>query len=478
MAINQLGGGSAALEAKFNAKGDILVATANDVAAAVSVGSNGTILIADSTQSSGVRWGANAPDVATAKGDLITRTTSGYSVLTVGTNGQALLADSTTATGLRWGSSASLPYYYKAQVFTSSGTWTAPTSVQFVDVLAMGGGGGGAAGARIGAGAIASPGGGGAGGTAVFVRNVPVTPGSTYTVTVGAGGAGGTGLNVFQSSSNTTQTTGPTGSAGGDSSFGTAGTIQYVLALGGLGGGTQNAGGGYSRNNGLRFAQYTFGTGDSRQGSWWIGTYTGNTSSLRIDAEQNVRTRYMTNNTNFDDNDQWIYWGQGGESYFWSGGGATSDYSNATAAARMSANPLGAGWQPTRDWAKDSNQWYRNTALPLASGNHTPGAPTTGTNGNQTATSAVQSGIGGGGGRGGLGNTSGATCTAGDFGNVGAGSGGGAGFNGNAGNGGNAGSNSGAGGGGGGGSFGQGTYSSGTGGTGGSGFVVLGWVGA
>jgi hypothetical protein len=342
----------------------------------------------------------------------------------------------------------------------------------------MGGGGGGAAGARIGAGGIASPGGGGAGGTAVFVRGVPVTPGSTYTVTVGSGGNGGTGLNVFQSSSNTTQTTGPGGSVGGDSAFGTVGTAQYVLAQGGFGGGTQNTGGGYSRTNALRFAQYTFGTGDSRFGSWWMGMNTGSASSLRFDNETSVRTRYMTQNTSFDDNDQWMYFGQNGDITFWAGGGSTSDYSNATAAARMSANPLGAGWQPTRDWAKDSNQWYRNTALPLIHGFFTPGAPSAGTNGNQTTASAVQIGIGGGGGRGGLGNTAAGTCTAGDFGNVGAGSGGGAGFNGNAGNGGNAGTNSGAGGGGGGGSFGQGTYASGSGGSGGSGFVALGWVGA
>ncbi len=478
MAINQLGGGSAALEAKFNAKGDILVATANDVASAVSVGANGTILVADSSQSSGVTWAANAPDVATTKGDLITRTASGYARIGVGANGTGLLANSSTATGLEWGAPASVAYYEKQEIFTSSGTWTAPLSVTKVNVLAVGGGAGGAAGARIGAGATATPGGGGAGGTAVFVRGVPVTPGVTYTVTVGAGGTGGLGLNVFQSSSNTTQTTGPGGSNGGNSSFGSVNTVQHVLALGGFGGGTQNVSGGYGRANGLRFGQYTFGTGDSRHGSWWMGMSTNNTSSLRFDSDQSVRTRYMNQNTNFDDNDSYIYFGQNGDTQFWYGGGATSDYSNTTVAARMSANPMGAGFQPSRDMTKDSSQWFRNTSLPMIQGFFTPGTPTAGTSGNQTASSAVQVGIGGGGGRGGVGNTTGATCTAGDFGNVGAGSGGGAGFNGNAGNGGNGGTNSAAGGGGGGGSFGQGTFTSGNGGNGGSGFVALGWIGA
>jgi hypothetical protein len=41
-------------------------------------------------------------DPTTAKGDLITRTTSGSAPLTVGSNGQQLTADSTAATGLRW----------------------------------------------------------------------------------------------------------------------------------------------------------------------------------------------------------------------------------------------------------------------------------------------------------------------------------------------------------------------------------------
>jgi len=40
----------------------------------------------------------------TAVGDLLTRDGSGYVRIGVGTDGQALLADSTQSTGLRWGS--------------------------------------------------------------------------------------------------------------------------------------------------------------------------------------------------------------------------------------------------------------------------------------------------------------------------------------------------------------------------------------
>jgi hypothetical protein len=44
-----------------NAKGDLLVATANDAIARVGVGANGTLLIADSTQTAGVKWDVPAP---------------------------------------------------------------------------------------------------------------------------------------------------------------------------------------------------------------------------------------------------------------------------------------------------------------------------------------------------------------------------------------------------------------------------------
>lgn len=84
-------------------------------------------------------------------------------------------------------------------IFSTAGThnWTCPTDVHIVTVIAVGGGGGGGGG---GCGAICSTtsgqwsgGGGGAGGGSGAIRVItqPVTPGTKYTVTVGAGGAGG-----------------------------------------------------------------------------------------------------------------------------------------------------------------------------------------------------------------------------------------------------------------------------------------------
>jgi hypothetical protein len=102
------------------------------------------------------------------------------------------------------------------QRFTSSGTFTAPSTCNSVEITLVGGGGG--------AGGILTPassnecrGGGGGGGGQVLKRVFPVTPGTSYTVTIGAGGAGGSGAAA--------------GGTGGDSSFGSLAT-----ALGGGGG--------------------------------------------------------------------------------------------------------------------------------------------------------------------------------------------------------------------------------------------------
>jgi len=67
-------------------------------------------------------------------------------------------------------------------------TWTAPVGVTSVDYLVVGGGGGSGAGYDTG-------GGGGGGGGMVLTGSLLVTPGTSYTVTVGDGGAGGVSTN-------------------------------------------------------------------------------------------------------------------------------------------------------------------------------------------------------------------------------------------------------------------------------------------
>ena len=99
----------------YDAKGDVLVATANDTPARLAVGSNGQVLTADSTQSTGVKWatpssgGAVATDaIWDAKGDIAVATAADAATrLAVGSNGQVLTADSTQGTGVKWSTPAS-----------------------------------------------------------------------------------------------------------------------------------------------------------------------------------------------------------------------------------------------------------------------------------------------------------------------------------------------------------------------------------
>lgn len=118
----------------------------------------------------------------TTKGDVLTRTSSAFSRLAVGTDGQALVADSTQTTGLKYTSVVRSQSY---QNFTSSGTWTKPSNLLYIKVTVVGAGGGG------------SSGGGwtrsGAGGGMSIKYIQAASLGATETVTVGAGGAGGAG---------------------------------------------------------------------------------------------------------------------------------------------------------------------------------------------------------------------------------------------------------------------------------------------
>jgi hypothetical protein len=111
-----------------------------------------------------------------------------------------------------------------AQTFNSSGTWTAPTGVTKVTCTVVGGGGGGGAGGNGTANADFNfPTGGGAGG-AVTTSSVLVTPGTTYTVVVGAGG--NKGVSTGSDSSFVSA------SAGGYSSFAANYTFENLITNG------------------------------------------------------------------------------------------------------------------------------------------------------------------------------------------------------------------------------------------------------
>lgn len=154
-----------------------------------------------------------------------------------------------------------------SQQFDSSSNWQAPANVFNVTVQAWGGGG-------TGGGATGNPsaGGGGAGGQYVL-KVVPVTPGNTYTVTVGAAATGSTTATVNGNDSwfDSTATVIAKGGAGAPSTTGTGagangsttGGIGDVVNAGGNGATAPNTGAAGGGGEGGR----STGTGGSASGS-------------------------------------------------------------------------------------------------------------------------------------------------------------------------------------------------------------------
>lgn len=96
---------TSAVSSPLTTKGDIAVHNGTLVARQ-GVGTDGTILEADSTQATGVKWGS-APikqSVVTAKGDILVATASGVIVRkAVGSNGQTLRTDASQTDNLAYG---------------------------------------------------------------------------------------------------------------------------------------------------------------------------------------------------------------------------------------------------------------------------------------------------------------------------------------------------------------------------------------
>ncbi len=171
--------------------------------------------------------------------------------LTPGTSGYYLKTQGTSANPI-W-AAITIPTTF-SQLFTSSGTFTAPAGVTKVYITMIGGGAGGGGCNSTGSNFA---GGGGAG---AYLFNLPftVTPASNYTVTIGAGGAGGTNSGTDGSSGGTTSFDALSvlgGSGGVGSTSGTAGNG----GAGGVGTGydasasistASNAGGGYTKTGG------------------------------------------------------------------------------------------------------------------------------------------------------------------------------------------------------------------------------------
>lgn len=114
-------------------KGDLYTYSTTD--ARLGVGTNNQTLLADSTQTTGLKWAASPTSTLTAKGDLLTATAANtIARLGVGTDGQTLVADSAQATGLKWATPSSGGSGKILQVVQATySTATSTTSNSYID---------------------------------------------------------------------------------------------------------------------------------------------------------------------------------------------------------------------------------------------------------------------------------------------------------------------------------------------------------
>ena len=133
-----------------------------------------------------------------------------------------------------------------SSTFTTTGTWTCPAGVTSVTVECWGGGGGASQGLG---GGTARGGGGGGGGSYAKTNSITVTPGVTYSYTVGTGGAGNATAGGAGNPGNPSQmiigtTTGSANGGGGGQANGSGG----AGGTGGIGGTLINGGAGATNN--------------------------------------------------------------------------------------------------------------------------------------------------------------------------------------------------------------------------------------
>ena len=147
------------------------------------------------------------------------------------------------------------------QIFTESTTWTAPEGVANVEYLVVAGGGGGGTGGPGGF----QGGGGGAGGYRTGT-GLTVSPGTSYTITIGAGGSGGPAPSPAS------------GANGSNSGLYAASPFPAIWSAGGGGGGEQGQPG-RSGGSGGGFTNGRFGV-YSRTDTFAVLTMTSNTGVI------------------------------------------------------------------------------------------------------------------------------------------------------------------------------------------------------
>jgi hypothetical protein len=133
--------GVAVAKSLVDAKGDLLTATADNTPARLGVGADGAVLTAASGQATGLQWATAsagiAPSLVDAKGDLLVGTADNtVARQAVGTDGQVLTADSAQTSGLKWGSSSSATWVVLTSDVSNSTTTLADVTGMSFSVTA------------------------------------------------------------------------------------------------------------------------------------------------------------------------------------------------------------------------------------------------------------------------------------------------------------------------------------------------------
>lgn len=207
----------------------------------------------------------------------------------------------------------------RQQDFTSSGTWTAPSGVYSAKFLVVGAGGGGGGTTQL---VTEYAMGGGAGGGAVKQIDLSVTPGTSYTITIGAKGTGGSGA-----------------AAGGSGGFSEVlnGATSLIKCFGGAGGASTTGAGAEVNPT----ATQTMGGGGGRPNSGAINRYSGGGGGAFFIVQSQVSaTVTLTSGegspgrTNASgDNGAIIATGGAGINGYGAGGGGAGNYSSGIAAS-------------------------------------------------------------------------------------------------------------------------------------------------
>ena len=224
------------------------------------------------------------------------------------------------------------------QTFKSSGTFTVPAGVRSIDIFCVGGGGSGGRGGTSNSGSGQINGGGGGGGYTATKLGYAVTPGSTFTVTVGAGGA-------------RPSSTGD-GNAGGATSFGSVLTANGGSAGGISKGGNGGSGGGASIS--YQGSSLMGGDGGSNGGN---GAYahnsSGSTTYGTIGKGQGTTTRAF---------------GESSNTLYAGGGGGTHTNLASSTSSLSGAGGAGGGGAGGYIYYTDEGDWEDSVAVGAVDG--------------------------------------------------------------------------------------------------------------